>query len=113
MIGSNFSLYRDGKSKLCAVSPEKSSLLSFGAQCIDTGAMDMIGLGRQSLADPLLPLKLEEGRENEIKYCVGCDNCLELLIQQSKVGCTTYNRFYTDILRKTREEKGKLVIKHT
>ncbi len=113
LIGSNFSLFRDGKNGLCAVSPEKSSLLNYGAQCVERGVVDMIGLGRQSLADPLLPLKLEEGREDEIKYCVGCDNCLELLIRQSKVGCSTFNRYYTDILRKTREEKGKLVIKHT
>jgi 2,4-dienoyl-CoA reductase-like NADH-dependent reductase (Old Yellow Enzyme family) len=113
LIGSNFSLFRDGKNGLCAVEPEKSSLFSYGAQCIERGIVDMIGLGRQSLADPLLPLKLAEGHEAEINYCVGCDNCLELLIQQSKVGCSTFNRYYTDELRKTREEKGKLVIKHT
>ena len=113
MIGSNFSLFRDGKNGLSAVDPADSNLLSFGAQCIETGAVDMIGLGRQSLADPLLPLKLEENRESEIKYCVGCDNCLELLIQQSRVGCSTFNKYYTEILRQTRREKGKLVVKHT
>ena len=88
-------------------------MLNYGAQCVERGVVDMIGLGRQSFADPLLPLKLREGREDEIKYCVVCDNCLELLIQQSKVGCTTFNRYYTDILRETRKEKGKLVVKHT
>ena len=77
------------------------------------GYVDMIALGRQSLADPLLPLKLREGREKEINFCTTCDNCLELLIQQSPIGCCTYNKHYTDILVKTRKEKGKLAVKHT
>ncbi len=28
----------------------------------------MVGLGRQSFADPYLPKKLAEGKEDEIKY---------------------------------------------
>ena len=74
---------------------------------------DMVALGRQSFADPLLPLKLREGREKEINYCTACDNCLELLIQQSPIGCCTYNKFYTGVLVKTRKEKGRLAVDHT
>jgi hypothetical protein len=73
----------------------------------------MIGLGRQSLADPLLPRKLREGRQEDINFCTTCDNCLELLIQQQPIGCCTYNKFYTDVLVNTREVKGKLRVKHT
>ncbi len=113
LIGSNFSVFRDGKNGLCAVSPEKSSLLQYGAQCIERGVMDMVALGRQSYADPFLPKKLREGKEDEIKYCTVCDNCLELLIQQSKVGCATYDKRYTEELVKTRKEKGRLKVAHT
>lgn len=113
IIGSNYSPFRDGKNKLCAVTPEDSSLLNFGASNIEKGYVDMIALGRQSFADPLLPLKLREGREDEIKYCTICDNCLELLIQQSPIGCCTYNKFYTDVLVQTRKEKGRLKQNHT
>jgi len=113
VIGSNFSIFRNGKNKLCAVEPEKSKLLYYGAQCIESGAMDMIGLGRQSYADPFLPKKLLEGKEDEIKYCTVCDNCLELLIQQSKVGCCTYDKRYAEELIRTRKEKGRLTIAHT
>lgn len=113
VVGSNYSIFRDGKNKLCAVSPEDSSMLSFGAQNITKGYADMIALGRQSFADPLLPLKLREGRETEIKYCTVCDNCLELLIQQSPIGCCTYNKYYTDVLVQTRKEKGRLKVNHT
>jgi 2,4-dienoyl-CoA reductase-like NADH-dependent reductase (Old Yellow Enzyme family) len=113
VIGSNYSAFGKGKNHLHAVNPEDSALLAYGAQNISKGYVDMIGLGRQSFADPLLPLKLREGREEEIKYCTACDNCLELLIQQSPIGCCTYNKFYTDVLVKTRKEKGKLTVDHT
>jgi 2,4-dienoyl-CoA reductase-like NADH-dependent reductase (Old Yellow Enzyme family) len=113
LIGSNFSIFRNGKNNLCAVEPEKSSLLHYGAQCIKSGAMDMLALGRQSFADPFLPKKLRGGKEDEIRYCTVCDNCLELLIQQSKVGCCTYNKRYTEELVRTRKEKGRLKVAHT
>ncbi len=113
VIGSNYSVFGKGKSKLQAVSPEDSALLAYGANNIEKGFTDMVALGRQSLADPLLPLKLREGRQAEINYCSACDNCLELLIQQSPVGCCTYNNYYTDVLVKTRKEKGKLKAAHT
>ena len=113
VIGSNYSVYGKGKSKLQAVRPEDSAMLAFGAQNIARGYTDMVALGRQSLADPLLPLKLRQGREAEINFCSACDNCLELLIQQSPVGCCTYNKFYTDVLVKTRKEKGRLKEAHT
>ena len=113
VIGSNYSVFGKGKSKLQAVSSEDSALLAYGAQNIEKGFVDMIAVGRQSLADPLLPLKLREGRESEINYCTTCDNCLELLIQQSPIGCATYNKFYTQVLVKTRKEKGRLAVSHT
>jgi tRNA-dihydrouridine synthase len=75
---------------------------------IKEGICDMIAIGRQSLADPLLPAKLEEGRESEIKWCTGCDNCIEFLIRQRPVGCSTHEREYTLELQEIRKEKGKL-----
>jgi 2,4-dienoyl-CoA reductase-like NADH-dependent reductase (Old Yellow Enzyme family) len=113
VIGSNYSVFGKGRSKLQAVSRKDSSLLVYGAQNIAKGYTDMVALGRQSLADPLLPLKLREGREKEINYCTTCDNCLELLIQQRPIGCCTYNTFYTKVLVNTRKEKGSLKVKHT
>jgi len=113
LIGSNFSAFRNGKNGLCAVSEEKSAMFPYAAQCIENGSLDMIGLGRQSFADPLLPKKLREGKEEEIKWCTICDNCIELLIRQSKVGCSTYNKTYTNILVETRKEHGPLKIMRT
>jgi 2,4-dienoyl-CoA reductase-like NADH-dependent reductase (Old Yellow Enzyme family) len=113
VVGSNYSVFGKGRNKLLAVDPEDSALLAYGADNIEKGFVDMIALGRQSFADPLLPLKFEEHREQEINYCTACDNCLELLIQQAPIGCCTYNKFYSDVLRETRKNKGRLATDHT
>lgn len=113
VIGSNFSLFRSGKNDLCATTPEESNLLNYGAWCIENGVTDMVGLGRQSFADPFLPKKLAEGKEDDIKYCLLCDSCLELLIQQSKVGCCIYDKTAHEELVRTRKEKGNLRVSHT
>ena len=113
VVGSNYSVFGKGRNKLLAVDPEDSALLAYGADNIEKGFVDLIALGRQSFADPLLPLKFEEHREQEINYCTACDNCLELLIQQAPIGCCTYNKFYSDVLRETRKNKGRLVTDHT
>lgn len=113
VIGSNFSVFRNGKNNLCGVKPEDSSLFAYGAQCIERGALDMVALGRQSFADPFLPKKLREGNEESIKWCTVCDNCLELLIRQTPVGCCTFNKKYTDILVAERKAHGALKTAHT
>ncbi len=102
VIGSSFSPFQGMKNKLLAVEPEKSSLFAIGAMCIEDGMMDMIGLGRQSLADPFTPLKLKEGREEEIRYCTQCMNCEELMRRQRPVGCVLYNKPYTESFREMR-----------
>ena len=60
-----------------------------------------------------LPKKVMEGRENEINFCLLCDACLELLIQQSKVGCVCHDPLAREELVRTRKEKGKLKQTHT
>lgn len=112
VIGSSFSPFRGKKNKLLAVEPEKSSMFAMGARCIEDGMMDMIGLGRQSFSDPLTPIKLEEGREDEIKYCTQCMNCEELMLRQQPVGCVPFNPIYTKIFKETRDQFGKLTELH-
>ena len=113
VIGSNFSPFRSGKNGLCAVTEEESNLLNYSEWCVENDVCDMIGLGRQSFADPFLPKKVREGKLDEIKYCLLCDSCLELLIQQSKVGCVAFDKKAHEELVRTRKEKGHLKIHHT
>jgi hypothetical protein len=75
--------------------------------------VDMIAIGRQSIADPELPIKLEEGRENEIKWCTTCDHCMEIMIHQHNVGCCTYEKEYAQDFQQIRKESGMLKEFHT
>ena len=115
LIGSGYSLFRDGKNPFRGVKKEESSLEYWGNKNIAEGVCDMVALGRQSLADPLLPSKMEEGREGEIKWCTGCDNCIEFLIRQKPVGCSTHEKEYTLALQEIRKAQGALSVseKHT
>ncbi len=42
---------------------------------IKRGVVDMIGAARPSIADPFLPKKVEEGRYEDIRECIGCNMC--------------------------------------
>ncbi|HEY1382813.1 MAG TPA: FAD-dependent oxidoreductase [Dongiaceae bacterium] len=43
---------------------------------IRRGVIDMIGAARPSIADPFLPRKIEEGRADDIRECIGCNICV-------------------------------------
>ncbi|MFM9858641.1 FAD-dependent oxidoreductase [Pseudoxanthobacter sp. M-2] len=40
------------------------------------GILDFIGAARPSIADPFLPRKIEEGRFDDIRECIGCNICV-------------------------------------
>lgn len=43
---------------------------------VKQGILDMIGAARPSIADPFLPKKIEEGRIDDIRECIGCNICV-------------------------------------
>ncbi len=42
---------------------------------VKRGIVDFIGAARPSIADPFLPKKIEEGRIEDIRECIGCNIC--------------------------------------
>jgi len=42
---------------------------------IRRGIVDFIGAARPSIADPFLPRKIDEGRAEDIRECIGCNIC--------------------------------------
>jgi len=46
------------------------------AEVIRSGQLDIIGAARPSIADPFLPKKIEEGRVEDIRTCIGCNVCI-------------------------------------
>jgi dimethylamine/trimethylamine dehydrogenase len=55
---------------------------------IRQGIMDMIGAARPSIADPYLPKKIEEGRLDDIRECIGCNVCVTGDYTMSPLRCT-------------------------
>ena len=45
-------------------------------EVIRSGQADLIGAARPSIADPFLPVKIEEGRLDDIRECIGCNVCI-------------------------------------
>jgi dimethylamine/trimethylamine dehydrogenase len=45
------------------------------ASQIKRGIVDFIGAARPSIADPFLPQKIEQGRPEDIRECIGCNIC--------------------------------------
>jgi dimethylamine/trimethylamine dehydrogenase len=43
---------------------------------INSGQFDIIGAARPSISDPFLPKKIEEGRADDIRECIGCNQCI-------------------------------------
>jgi len=55
---------------------------------IRQGSQDFIGAARPSIADPFLPRKIDEGREDEIRECIGCNICRSANNEGSPLRCT-------------------------
>ncbi len=55
---------------------------------IRQGRLDMIGAARPSIADPFLPRKIEEGRVEDIRECIGCNICVSGDISSAPIRCT-------------------------
>jgi len=55
---------------------------------IRRGILDLIGGARPSIADPFLPRKINEGREHEIRECIGCNICISSWHDGVPVRCT-------------------------
>jgi dimethylamine/trimethylamine dehydrogenase len=55
---------------------------------IKRGVLDLIGGARPSIADPFLPAKINEGREDEIRECIGCNLCISSWHDGVWVRCT-------------------------
>ncbi len=45
------------------------------ARWVKSGLTDLIGAARPSIADPFIPKKIEEGRIEDIRECIGCNVC--------------------------------------
>jgi dimethylamine/trimethylamine dehydrogenase len=55
---------------------------------VKRGVLDFIGAARPSIADPFLPRKIEEGRIDDIRECIGCNICVSADFTMTPMRCT-------------------------
>jgi dimethylamine/trimethylamine dehydrogenase len=55
---------------------------------VQSGVLDLIGAARPSIADPFLPVKVEEGRLEDIRECIGCNICVTGDWTMTPIRCT-------------------------
>jgi 2,4-dienoyl-CoA reductase-like NADH-dependent reductase (Old Yellow Enzyme family)/thioredoxin reductase len=54
---------------------------------VASGKLDMVGMTRAHIADPHIVRKIMEGREDEIRPCVGANYCLDRIYQGGEAFC--------------------------
>ena len=55
---------------------------------VSAGLLDMVGMTRAHMADPHIVRKIIEGREHDIRPCVGATYCLDRIYQAGDALCT-------------------------
>lgn len=65
-------------------------------ELIASGDCDGVMMGRALLADPALPKKTLQGRESEIRACIGCNSCWEQTVGGNPITCVVNPRVGTD-----------------
>ncbi|MDH5356911.1 MAG: NADH:flavin oxidoreductase, partial [Gammaproteobacteria bacterium] len=55
---------------------------------VKRGIVDFIGAARPSIADPFLPQKIEQGRPEDIRECIGCNICYTGDSKHVPIRCT-------------------------
>ena len=99
VIASGYSYLRDGKNDLKGADPARKSFLHWAEKNLREGVCDLVGIGRQSLADPLFAQKIISGKISEIQYCLSCGGCSLLLRSQAQTGCSIYSDYYKKLLK--------------
>lgn len=66
------------------------SCLAYAHENVAKGYTDLVGFGRQNLADPLFPVKSRRGAEG-INYCTLCGRCSDQLKNDRNIFCQTHN----------------------
>jgi len=74
--------------KIPVIAVGRLEVPEFALKAVEEGKADMVALGRGLLADPHWPNKIREGREKDIRPCLGCnDGCSGRLHAGKPMSC--------------------------
>ena len=79
------------------------------------GMVDLVGMTRGQIADPHMVIKIRDGREDEIKQCVGANYCIDRQYNGLDVLCiqnaaTSREETMPHIIAKSRGPKRKVIV---
>ncbi len=66
-------------------------------ELLKSGQVDLIGLGRELLADPELPNKLMDNRPEDIRPCLRCNYCYHIATNRRNQGCSVNPTIIRDV----------------
>jgi len=88
-------------------------------EVVKAGVIDIIGAARPSIADPWLPRKIDEGRVEDIRTCIGCNVCisrwemggLPFICTQNATAAEEYRRgWHPEKFEPAKSDKSVLVV---
>lgn len=100
VIGSGYSRLRDGDASLHVPDPAKRTFLYWAEKNLREGSTDLVGVGRQAIADPDFARKLLSGHPEQVRWCTTCGECTVLLGSNQRIGCPVYEPEYRKLLPK-------------
>jgi dimethylglycine catabolism A len=80
-----------------------------------SGTVDMVGMTRAQIADPHMVIKIRDGREDQIKQCVGANYCIDRQYNGLDVLCvqnaaTSRERTMPHVIAKSTGTRRKVVV---
>lgn len=80
-----------------------------------SGTVDMVGMTRAQIADPHMVIKIRDGREDQIKQCVGANYCIDRQYNGLDVLCvqnaaTSRERTMPHVIARTSGPKRRVVV---
>jgi NADPH-dependent 2,4-dienoyl-CoA reductase/sulfur reductase-like enzyme len=80
-----------------------------------SGMIDLVGMTRAQIADPHMVIKIRDGREDEIKQCVGANYCIDRQYNGLDVLCvqnaaTSREATMPHVIEKSRGPRRKVVV---
>jgi 2,4-dienoyl-CoA reductase-like NADH-dependent reductase (Old Yellow Enzyme family) len=98
VIGSGYSRLKNGDESLHIANRQQASFAYWAERNVREGHTDLVGVGRQSIADPDFARKVLEDRLGDVNWCTTCQECTMLLGSNQRVGCTVYDKEYRALL---------------
>lgn len=77
-----------GEVSIPLITTNRINMPQVAEDILERGDADMVSMARPFLADPELVKKAEEGREDEINTCIGCNQaCLDHIFKREQASC--------------------------